>query len=209
MVSLYSRLLPGRSETAVRADATESTAPGDVSVGRIIRKVDERRVAQSSAALAEMMFGRQLRRLPADWRGAAAYGVVTPALRQACSPQTLVQLAPGWAHAVAQQLDARFFVVEVRALETGVWGGALDPGGEHLFDELLALVAQAQSARVTPVLIDNGISAPGSPGSFTLRSTVHRLRAAVPARLEPEGNDRFASAPSDILTALMTYARGE
>lgn len=66
MASLYTRLIAGRSEHTARADEHEMTALEDVAVGRLIRAVDEERVASSSAALAEMMFGRQLRRMPQE-----------------------------------------------------------------------------------------------------------------------------------------------
>lgn len=208
MPSLYSRLLPGRSETDVRADSGVGSAQDDVAVGRIIREVDERRVASGSLALAEMMFGRQLRRLPDSWLSSAAYGVVTNELVAACQPSPPVQLAPGWGHAVAEKLDARFFVVETRALQVGAWSGTLGAGGEHLFDELLALVAQARAARITPVLISNGTEDPAAPASFTLRSTLQRLGAVAPGSLSTPAEDTYAPPPSPVLAALALYAQG-
>lgn len=207
MASLYTRLIAGRSEPTPRADEHEMTALEDVAVGRLIRAVDEERVASSSAALAEMMFGRQLRRMPQEWISAPVYGVVTPALVEACAPETVVQLAPGWAYAVAQECGARFFVIEIRALETGPWAGALGAGGEHLFDELLALIAQARAARITPVVLGAGSARALSPGSFTLRPAIDRLRALAPGQLIDSSDDAYAPEASPIFVSLASYAQ--
>lgn len=207
MANLYTRLTAGRNEPAARADKHEMSALEDVVVGRLIRAVDEQKVASSSEVLAEMMFGRKLRRMPQEWRNAPVYGVVTPALVEACAPETVVQLAPGWAYAVAQECEARFFVIEVRALETGPWAGALGAGGEHLFDELLALIAQARAARVTPVVLGDGSAHAVSPGSFTLRPAIDRLLAVAPGQLSNSSDDAYAPAASPALAALASYTQ--
>lgn len=175
----------------------------EVALGRVISQVDENRVATGSQILAGMLFGKEFSALPQQWKQAQAYGVVSPELAQVCA-QDLVALSPGWAYAVAPTLSASYFVVETRALTQGSWAGTLEAGGEHLFDELLALISQARRSYTTPVLIDNVPAAAGPPTSFDLLSAHQRLRKAVTAHLtDLHGKD----VPSPFLQQLLAYTQ--
>lgn len=190
------------NEDDTRGEITPSS--DDVALGRVISQVDENRVAAGSQILAGMLFGRDLSALPPQWKQAQAYGVVSPALAQECA-QDLVALNPGWAYAVAPTLNASYFVVETRALVTGSWAGTLEAGGEHLFDELLALVSQARRSYATPVLIDNAPEPAGPPESFNLFSPHQRLRKAVTAHLTDLNDSDYT--PSPFLQQLLAYAQ--
>lgn len=195
--------------SSARADEVLAPAGDDVALGRVTRKITEDRLERGSMALAEMMFGRDLRALPEGWLRAPAMGVVTDELVAACPVPRPVQLAPGWAYAVLERVGAPYFVVETRALETGAWAGALEPGGEHMVDELLSLVEMARRERLTPVLLVN--SSPGSyaPGSFRVRSALDRLLSAIPARVDSldDMDERRAVFLSPLMQALAKYAR--
>lgn len=167
-----------------RADEVLAPAGADVALGRVTRRLTEEQVESSSVALAEMMFGRGLRSLPEGWFRAPALGVMTDELVAACPVPRPVQVAPGWAYAVVERVGAPYFVVETRALETGAWAGTLEPGGEHMVDELLSLVALARRERLTPVLVVNGSRVSPQPGSLKVRSALDRLMAAIPARVD-------------------------
>lgn len=190
------------NEDDTRGDITPSS--DDVALGRVISQVDENRVAAGSQILAGMLFGKGFSALPHHWKQAQAYGIVSPALAQECH-QDLVALNPGWAYAVAPTLNASYFVVETRALIQGSWAGTLEAGGEHLFDELLALISQARRSYTTPVLIDNAPAPAGPPASFGLLSAHQRLRKAVTAHLtDLQGTDYALSA---FLQQLLAYTQ--
>ncbi|MFW0111567.1 hypothetical protein [Rothia sp. P4278] len=181
-----------------------STGSDEVALGRVISQVDEDRVAAGSQILAGMLFGKDLSALPPHWKQAQAYGVVSPALAQECK-QNLVALNPGWAYAVAPTLKASYFLVETRALTQGSWAGTLEAGGEHLFDELLALISQARRSYTTPVLIDNARVPAGPPASFRLLSAHQRLRKAVTAQLTDLQGADYALSP--FLQQLLAYTQ--
>lgn len=192
---------------SARADEVLAPAGADVSLGRVASPVTEGRVAGESAALAEMMFGRGLRQLPQEWWAASALGVVTDELVAACAGSAPVQVAPGWAFAVVEQVGAPYFVVETRALEVGPWSGALAPGGEHMLDELLSVVDLARKGSMTPVLIVNSSPAVVAPASLKMRSSFERLLAAIPARVNDLVglDDRRAVFLSPLMEALAEY----
>lgn len=192
------------NEDDTRGSITPSS--DDVALGRVISQVDENRVAASSHILAGMLFGKDFSALPPLWKQASAYGVVSTGLTEHC-PQDVVALQPGWAYAVAPTLNASYFVVETRALTQGSWAGTLEAGGEHLFDELLALISQARRTLTTPVLIDNvpATAGPPAPASFNLLSTHQRLRKAVTAHLTDLTGSGYT--PSPFLQQLLAYAQ--
>lgn len=152
-------------------------------------------------------------KLPGWWREADACGVVSERLQNFCDTgNSFVQLEPGWGYAVAQEIDASFFVVETAALEQGAWAGTLEPGGEHLFDELLAMVKDAQRNLVTPVLIESTIPDSEAPRSFSITSTLTRLRKAIPGNIreiDKFSRDAFSPHFSPFIQTLIRYEAEE
>lgn len=179
-----------------------------VSVGRESAVGDSSELLEGARVLAAVMFGKGLVRAPAAWRGAPLAGIVTPGFsgfEAAGSADSdglwCVPLAPGWAHGVLEQLSPRFVVFETAAFFEGVWAGALEPGGEHLLDEILTLVSAAQERHLVPLLLVTDSRQEGLASWGRLRSAVPAVVDAETVRAVAEGR----TAPSALVQGIFDY----
>lgn len=199
MARRFSWLWSGQSQKAVEQGLRVELS-GDVFepvAGRVARLRSGEDFAQDSRLLAELMFGRDFAGAPAGWWSAPLVGVLTDDLagREGFSS---VQLGPGWSLGVLEQLSASFLIFEQRAFESGVWAGALEPGGEHLLDELLLLVKVAQRKHMTPLLIENADTI-----SWLMMPGWVRLRSVVPVLTADE--ESFGLPLSEVMGLLLDY----
>ncbi|MFW0110005.1 hypothetical protein ACN081_04725 [Rothia sp. P13129] len=180
-----------------------------VPLGRLVHRSNEENIKRDSDSLTQMIFGQNLRHAPEWWKGATAVGIVSRELQETFSEE-LVSLSPGWSYGVLNALSPSFFVIETRAFETGLWACALSPGSEHLFDEISTLTNLSQRKLITVILIDNAELDVRPARSFTLASSLSRLRRATPGSLDSlANNDPYAIPLSGFLSRLDQYLMQE
>lgn len=204
------RLLSRQSGSVVQTEVVSAPEASSVQPGRILEQRSSADFRAHSVQLATMMFGRRLHRAPSDWLLAPCAGLVSSTLGQyqpaGFEGTFAVPLAPGWSLGVLAELSPRFLVIEAGALTTGQWAGVLAPGGEHLLEELLALIEQAKAQQIVPVLLDNAPLPEQAPQSLTTASAWARLQSAVPAVVDgASANEDSSRAPSQTLQALFDY----
>lgn len=200
-----------RSEETTEQQIVPPSARPKPATGRIVKEASAEILRAEAEQVATAMFGRRLHRAPSYWFVAPCAGIVTADFAGRRFPDSAdefcVSFAPGWGLGVLPELSPRFLVIEAKALVSGAWSGALEPGGEHLFDEVLALVELAKTQKIIPVFIDNaeGLS-DQRPESFATASALEKLRSAVPAVIDAATVAEESSvAPSPVLQELFDY----
>lgn len=205
--SRLARFLAGSSTQAAADELNETDKLVEyVPVGRIISEHSEQKIHAQSQSLARIM--DLYANLP---QRVNAYGIMSQHFIDELSPTySLLPLAPGWACAAAQWVESPLCIIEMRAFFSGSWFGALQPGGEHLFDEISALLSIAHSQLTTALLIDNMDEPSLAPASFQMTNAASRLRRAVPgtvAAMHLQQHDPYQPAPSPFLADLYRYEK--
>lgn len=198
---LFSRA-SGKAVPVKAVQFPEARVGSSVSSGRLLASFDADYALEQSRALASIMFGARLSAAPVFWWRAPLAGIVSADFIDSEVTVECVQLAPGWAAGVLEELAPRFLVIELAALYEGAWAGVLEPGGEHLFDELLALVALAQKQHVMPLLVFSSAEAQQDSPALA------RLRSAVPAVVggaSPADAEHGRTAASPVVQGILAY----
>ncbi|MFW0155571.1 hypothetical protein ACN08X_05955 [Rothia sp. P6271] len=201
----------GFSVDSEHDDLPEEQGIPYVALGRLVHRHTEQTVQEDSRALSEMLFGKNFSLAPQWWHQAPAAGIVSDEFKEYSAHQEmLIPIAPGWGYHVVEEIKPEFLVIETKAFESGAWAHALSPGGEHLFDEISLLSNLARAHFVTVILIDNGMLDIRPPRSFTLASSLSRLRRAVPNSLKsPASVDPYSPTLSPVLSHLCEYLQQE
>lgn len=184
---------------------TESRLIENTPVGRILGDNDEQAIAARSEQLFQVLGLDQSLQTSAQAFGVVTYRLVKE-MRQ--KKLTVTPLSPGWSYSAGKRIDAPYFIIELRALLSGPWAGTLEAGGEHLYDELNALINAVQSRMITPIFIDNSDELFAAPRSFQFVNSLARMRRIVPGTVSDLAitfKDPLAPSPSPLFDALFDY----